>query len=360
MALQVQLRHQIRAGPRLDVTFRVDDECVVLFGASGAGKTTILRLIAGLVRPDEGLVCLSEKVLCETSKHFHETTRKRRIGFIYQDDLLFPHLDVAGNVRFGLACWGRTEAEHRLAETAALCHVDHLLSRSIEGLSGGERQRVGLARALAPRPRLLLCDEPVSALDVSGRDVLLQMLASVRKTERVPMIYVTHAPAEAVTVGDRLLLLDDGRIVEEGRPLDVLARIGPRGGLADLRNVHEAQVAAHEVGATRLQVPGGPELIVPRCGAAVGARVVVTIRADDVLLAKSGTAPLGLSARNVIPGVVERIVAHEEEAEVVVATGSVRWVVSVVSPALAALCLHPGSPCTMIFKARGCHLLPRD
>jgi molybdate transport system ATP-binding protein len=356
-SLDVALRHRVHPGLTLDVRFDLGDECAVLFGASGAGKTTVLRLIAGLARPDEGTVRLGDDVLCDTARHVHRPIQRRRVGFIFQDDLLFPHMSVADNVRFGLAGWPRAEADRRLEEVSALCDVTDLLSRRPSSLSGGERQRVGLARALAPRPRLLLCDEPVSALDLSARDVLLERLASVRRVERVPMLFVTHAPAEAVTLGDRLMLLEGGRIVDQGPPLDVLARRGPRGGLSDLRNVHAAELVGHEAGSSRLRLPGGPDLIVPRCDRPVGARVVVTVRADDIILAGAGADTPGLSARNVVPGVVEGVVIHGEEAEVVVAAGATRWVVSIVSSALGFLSLRPGESCRMIFKARGCHLL---
>ena len=142
---------------------------------------------------------------------------------IFQDDCLFPHLNVAANIRFGLKGWRRDQASARVAEVAALCGVEHLLERHPETLSGGERQRVGLARALAPRPRLLLCDEPVSALDLANRHALLERIRVVQRAEGIPMLYVTHSPAEAIALGSRLFLLDAGRIVAEGPPLDVLS-----------------------------------------------------------------------------------------------------------------------------------------
>jgi energy-coupling factor transporter ATP-binding protein EcfA2/Uma2 family endonuclease len=175
--------------------------------------------------------------------------RRRRIGMIFQDDRLFPHLNVAANIRFGLKPWRRDQANARLAEVAALCGVAHLLDRQCDSLSGGERQRVGLARALAPRPRLLLCDEPVSALDLANRHSLLERLRDVQRIEGIPMIYVTHSPSEAIALGSRLFLVEAGRIVAAGPPLDVLAaaRTGPAGpsGGDDVRNVFRACVVSH-------------------------------------------------------------------------------------------------------------------
>ena len=253
---------------------------------------------------------------------------------IFQDDLLFPHMNVRENIRFGLAGLSGAEAKARLGEVAALCGVEGLLDRRPESLSGGERQRVGLARALAPRPWLLLCDEPVSAIDLEGRAALVERLKAVREAERLPLLYVTHSPSEAIALGSRLFLISAGRIVEQGAPLDVLSapRTWPVARLTGVRNLFAATVEEHAPGGaeTRLRLRGGPSLIVPFNGREPGSTLIVGVRADDVLLARG---PIdGLSARNRIPGVVDRVVARGPEAEVVVKTGEVRWIVSVVAP----------------------------
>src|SRR5262249_49776802 len=157
-------------------------------------------------------------------------------------------------------------------------------------LSGGERQRVGLARALAPRPRLLLCDEPVSALDLENRHALIERLRAVQQAERLPVLYVTHSPAEAIALGHRLFLLSGGRIVDQGTPLDVLAasRPGPPARLSGLRNVFPARVEGHtpDGGETRLQLRDGPLLIVPiQRDHSPGSVLSVAVRTDDILLA---------------------------------------------------------------------------
>jgi molybdate transport system ATP-binding protein len=339
----------------LEASLRLGADCGVLFGTSGAGKSTVLRLIAGLERPTRGRVRLNGEILHDSASGVRRPLRTRRVGLIFQDDLLFPHLDVLGNVRFGLKGWGRTEAARRVEEVAALCGVEHLLNRRPATLSGGERQRVGLARALAPRPRLLLCDEPVSALDLAARDVLIDRLRAVQRAEAIPLLYVTHSPAEAIALGSRLFLLSAGRVVDEGPPLDVLARSSGVT-LAGVANRFPARVERRDDGAgeTVLRLDGGPALIVPRLDHPEGTPVVVRVRADDILLARGPVA--GLSARNVLAGTVVRLVAHGAEAEVLVRTGDATWIVSVVAPAVGALGLCPGADVNMIVKARSCHV----
>ena len=233
-ALEARLVRRGHAGLTLDVALTLGRECGVVFGRSGAGKTTILRLIAGLARPDRGFVRIGGETAFDSAGGIDRPLRVRRVAMVFQDDLLFPHLSVAGNVRFGLKGRPRAEADRRVDEVAALCGVDGLLGRRPATLSGGERQRVGLARALAPRPRLLLCDEPVSALDLTGRRALVERLRAVQAAEAIPVLYVTHSPAEAVALGTRLFLIDRGRVVDQGAPLDVLARSAEQTGSARL------------------------------------------------------------------------------------------------------------------------------
>jgi molybdate transport system ATP-binding protein len=270
-------------------------------------------------------------------------------------------LNAAANIRFGLKGWPRDDADGRLAEVAALCGVEHLLDRQPATLSGGERQRVGLARALAPRPRLLLCDEPVSALDLANRNALIERLRDVQRALAIPMLYVTHNPAEAIALGSRLFLLEQGRIVAEGPPLDVLSTTRhPRNGpiaLEGVRNVFPAHVAHHDPdqSATHLALDNGPELIVPFLGRPVGTRLLVEVRADDILLARQPIG--GVSARNQLAGTIEHVVSHGPEAEVVVRTAGLAWIVSLVTPAVEQLELKPGLDVHMIVKARSCHII---
>lgn len=359
-AFTARLFRPIHDGLTIDVSLALGAEIGVLFGPSGSGKTSILRLITGLIRPLAGAVRLGPTVLFDREARVDTPLRRRHIGMIFQDDLLFPHLSVADNIRFGLTGARRSAREARVAEVAALCGVEHLLGRRPETLSGGERQRVGLARTLAPRPRLLLCDEPVSALDLPNRRILLERLRAVQRREEIPILYVTHSPAEAVSLGKTLFLLERGKIVAQGPPLDLLAT-APSPALARLEglcNSLPGHVEEHIPGhsATRLRLAGGPALIVPFLDGEPGAAVVVEVRAEDILLARGPVS--GLSAQNLIGGIVERIAAHGAEAEVLVRTGELTWIASVVTPALEQLGLSQGQSVHMIIKARSCHVRP--
>ncbi|WP_159452354.1 molybdenum ABC transporter ATP-binding protein [Singulisphaera sp. GP187] len=358
-ALTLRLTRRIHADLTLDVELDLNRECGVVFGSSGAGKTTLLRLIAGLERPDRGRIQLGDTVLYDDRSGLNLPLRERRIGMIFQDDLLFPHLNVAANIQFGLKGEPRMRAKARMEEVAAFCGVSQLLERQPATLSGGERQRVGLARALAPRPRLLLCDEPVSALDITSRHTLIERLRTVQQAEAIPILYVTHSTAEAIALGSRLFLLANGRIIDRGPPLDVLAAAG-RGAstwFEGVRNLFRGRVESHaeDRGETRLRLIDGPILVVPFHDRPPGTSLAVEVRGDEILLAKGPIE--GLSARNVIPGTVDRIVTHGSEAEVLVQTEAISWIVSVVAPAVTALALAPGSHLHLIVKARSCLIL---
>ncbi len=362
VGLEVSIIRKIHEGLTLDVSLSLGRSRGVIFGESGAGKTTLLRLIAGLERPDSGSVRVQDSIWFDSSMPINKKLRLRGVGMIFQDDLLFPHLSVEANIRFGLVSMSRSEVDRRLEQVATLCEVAHLLKRRPETLSGGERQRVGLARAIAPRPKLLLCDEPISAIDFEGRFALLDRLREVQIVEQIPMLYVTHSPAEAIAFGEVLFRLEAGNVVDRGFPLDVLARRvlhdSRSSRLENVRNLLRGVIAGHssDRGETFVLLEGGPTLVVPFADREVGSPATISIRADDVLLARG--LMTGLSARNVIAGQVARLVVHGGDVEVLARTGTIEWIVSVVGPAATELGLCQGAEVYLIFKARSCHVLP--
>ncbi len=359
--LEVDLEHRVSASLTLKIAFALGREIGVVFGGSGAGKSTLLRLIAGLVRPDSGRIVLDGEVLFDSRARRGVSLRRRGIGMIYQDDLLFPHLSVRENIAFGLHGMRSGLAADRVAEAAAACGVERLLDRRPATLSGGERQRVGLARALAPGPRLLLCDEPFSALDMGRRNALVVRLLDIQRSRGLPILHVTHSPAEAVALGGTMLLLEQGRIAAVGPPIELLAgQKRPAVAWSPLANVFHAVLDSQlpDQGGSRLALDGGLALVVPRLDRPAGSPVLVQIRADDILLARGAVS--GISARNQIEGVVERVITHGHEVEVVIGAGGRTFLVSLVAAAARQLEIAPGAAVVLIIKARSCRVLDDD
>jgi molybdate transport system ATP-binding protein len=206
----------------LAARFEAGGGITALFGPSGAGKTTVLNLIAGLAKPDRGRISVAGQVLVDTETGIFVPPHKRRVGFVFQDAQLFPHLTVDQNLRFGR--WFAPKGEQALAaETViAALGIGHLMARRPARLSGGEKQRVALARALLSSPRLLLMDEPLAGLDNARKDDILPLIETVRDEFRIPMIYVTHAAEEVRRLASHVVLLRDGRVQASGAPADVL------------------------------------------------------------------------------------------------------------------------------------------
>ena len=203
-----------------DISFRVDTgETICLLGASGSGKSTLLRIIAGLEDSDAGFISFNDIDLTSTPPHL------RDFGLVFQDYALFPHLNVNDNVAFGLKMrrMGQDEIRQRVASSLDMVNLLGFEKRKVTDLSGGEQQRVALARALATRPRLLMFDEPLGALDRTLREDLLNELRSILHHTKIPAIYVTHDQEEAFTLADRVLILHDGAILRAGTPAEVWA-----------------------------------------------------------------------------------------------------------------------------------------
>ena len=201
---------------------------VALFGPSGSGKTSILEAVAGLRTPQTGRIAVRGRVLFDTATHTNVQVRHRHLGYVPQDLLLFPHLDVRQNITYAqgrLRQVSGTQAQQGALDVASLTHllgITPLMDRKVSGLSGGERQRVALARALHSGPDVLLLDEPLAAVGLARRRLILETLVAIRDGLGVPLIYVTHSPDEARAVADFAIVLDEGRVVAAGAPQDVL------------------------------------------------------------------------------------------------------------------------------------------
>ena len=200
----------------LQAAFVSEGRVTGLFGASGAGKTSLINMIAGLLRPDRGTISLDGDVLDDTAKGIHVAAYRRRIGYVFQDARLFPHLSVRANLDYGRRMNGLPFDPAQLARITELLDIGHLLDRRPGKLSGGERQRVALGRALLAKPRLLLLDEPLGALDEGRRAEILPYLVKLRDEARIPMVYVSHDAAEMRQLATQIVLLQRGRVSSFG------------------------------------------------------------------------------------------------------------------------------------------------
>ena len=214
LGLAIQLR---QGGFSLDVSVETEAQAVAIVGPSGSGKTTMLDAVAGLRRPDAGLIQVGPKILFNSHNGINLLPHERRVGYVPQDLALFPHLTVQQNVLYGVSNAATEEQGRPVLE---ILEIKELLSRTTDGLSGGERQRVALARALMARPRILLLDEPLAALDVAFRDRILPYLDRVREELKIPMIYVSHVPDEISRIADWVIRLDAGQVVGSSVPTE--------------------------------------------------------------------------------------------------------------------------------------------
>ncbi len=202
-------------------SFDADSDFVVLFGCSGSGKTTALRCIAGLENPDAGTIKINDTVYFDSRKKVNISPQKRKIGYMFQENALFPHMNVRQNIEFGLKGMSSSSKTEKVNEMLGLVGIDELEFAYPDELSGGQKQKVALARALAPSPEVLLLDEPFSALDTVVRLKLRKELRTIQKKLGIPVIFITHDPVEAFTMADRMAVFDNGRVQQLGSPEEV-------------------------------------------------------------------------------------------------------------------------------------------
>jgi len=318
----------------------------VLFGPSGSGKTTVLRCVAGLERAGQALVRIAGEVWQDEAQRVFLPTWRRPLGYVFQEASLFEHLDVRGNLAYGLRRADPGAPALALDAVVELLGIGALMARRPHQLSGGERQRVAIARALATRPRLLLLDEPLASLDQARRQDILPWLERLRDELRVPMLYVTHAADEVARLADTLVVLDQGRVVAAGPVAEVLADVrtpvvlGEDAGALLEGTVAERDARWH---LARVAFAGG-HLWLRDSGLALGQRVRLRVLARDVSLA---TAPARhTSIQNLLPGTVQAIAAgaHPSQALVRVALGESVLLARVTARAVDALRLAPGTP----------------
>src|SRR5579864_9524262 len=345
----------------LEAEFRAAPGFTILFGPSGAGKTTVLDCVAGLAKPDSGRIAIGDRVLFDAAKSIDFPVAKRHVGYVFQSLALFPHLTLEKNVQYGLTHLPQSERAARASAILQAFRIAHLAQRYPREISGGESQRAALARTLVTDPAALLLDEPLAALDAATKSKIIGDLRLWNQAHRIPILYVTHSREEVFALGERVIVLDAGGIVAEGTPHEVIEAPQQEtvAQLVGFENIFDAVVeSVHPERGTmtcRVAGDGGPVVLeTPLVRGGVGSALRVGIRAGDILLATA--PPVGLSARNVIPGRI----ASLEQRDVIVSARVKYRVEMEVHLTLAArdsLQLAPGREVWLVIKTHSCHLL---
>ena len=352
MTLSVALK-QAFADFSLDVSFTAGSGVTALFGRSGAGKTTVVNAVAGLLRPDQARITASGEVLTDTGRGIFLPPSRRRVGYVFQDARLFPHLSVRGNLDYGrrFAPRDARPSPARFDEVVALLGIGPLLDRRPGALSGGERQRVAFGRAILSAPQLLLLDEPLAALDEARKAEILPYLERLRDLG-LPILYVSHSAAEITRLASHVVMLEAGRVIASGPAEAVLSDPASAGALGRETGalIHARVAGQDDDGLARLETPAGPVWIA-RPDLPEGAQIRLRILAQDVMLATE--RPQGISALNMLSGVVDRIGPEASGSVLVrVALGADAAILSrITGRSCRALDLAPGKPVHAILKS---------
>jgi molybdate transport system ATP-binding protein len=352
MSLSVDVAHRFGSFS-LQAHFVSEGRLTAFFGRSGAGKTSLINIIAGIVRPQRGRIVLDDRTLVDTEQGIFVPRYRRRVGYVFQEGRLFPHLTVRQNLLFGRWFTPKPERQIMLDQVLDLLGIAHLLDRRPGALSGGEKQRVAIGRALLTSPRLLLLDEPLASLDETRKEDILPFIERLRDEAEVPIVYVSHSLAEVARLATTVVVIEDGRILAVGPPTDVLGRreLMASHSTAETGALIEAVVAEHDqsFGLTALRSAAG-SLLAPRLDLPIGTPVRLRIRARDVMIATS--RPDGLSALNVLPG---RVVTLDEAdaslVEVGLDCGGVRLTARLTRRSVDALGLEPGREVYAVIKS---------
>lgn len=361
LAVQIQKRFHSRdsTGFTLQINEHFEPGFTVLFGPSGAGKSTILDCIAGLQAPDSGRISLAGNVFFDSAKKIILPPQRRGIAYVFQSLALFPHLTVQENISYGLFATDPLQNRERVARAMSAFRIVELRHRKPRSLSGGEKQRVALARSLATDPGVLLLDEPLTGLDAKLRAAILQDLREWNATKRIPILYVTHNREEVDAIGEGVVAIDRGCVMDRGNPRDVLdaPQTTAIAQAASFENILPAivQELRHPDGVMRVVLTPSPcDLEVPLGVASVGDKVRIAIRAGDILLATE--QPYSISARNILPGVIQSLEARGSVMVAQVNVG-VNFVVRLTPGAVRSLALRQGVRVWLVLKTHSCHVV---
>ena len=356
--LRLQIERQL-ADFALDIDVECRDPVTAIFGPSASGKTSLLNTIAGLLKPDAGEIAIDGASLFSSVNNIDLTPEKRGVGYVFQNDLLFPHLSVEENLRYGHDLLPTVARRFEPAHIIDLLEIGALLTRRPGNLSGGERQRVALGRALLSSPQLLLMDEPLAALDQGLKSRIIPYLRYVRDELKIPTLYVSHSVAEILELTGQVIVLDHGRVIAHGD----FFKIATHPGVMPLVEEHGFEnVLAVEITATdeRRGVCEvnccGQALKIPHCDRPAGDKLFVGIRADDIILAR--TQPEGLSVRNALRGTISEIADIEGKQLIYVNVGR-RLAVKTTLEAVEELKLAVGDTLYCLVKTHSIRIGPK-
>ena len=349
MSVSVALQHHF-PGFALDVAFDAPPGLTALFGKSGSGKTSVINAVAGILHPDQGRISADDAILLDTARAINLPPHRRRLGYVFQDARLFPHLSVRQNLRYGRWFAPKTKAPD-FDRIIDLLGLQALLHRRPTALSGGEKSRVAIGRALLSNPALLLMDEPFAALDEARKAELLPYIEALRDQTKIPILYVSHALSEVARLATTIVVLDQGRTLRAGPAADLLSDpdLAPSLGIRDAGAVLTATVTAQDPdGLTELNTAGGA-IWLPQIPNPPGTKLRIRIAAQDVILSRQ--RPEGLSALNILHARISDIRHSEHGALVQLAIGPEHLLARITHRSATALALAPGDAIFAIVKS---------
>lgn len=351
MTVDIDIRHKLGTF-EIDVRFAADTRALALFGRSGSGKTSLVKIIAGLISPDRGRVLIGSDTLLDTERGINLPPYSRRIGYIFQDGRLFPHLTVRRNLLYGAWFAGVENPGPALEHVVGMLDIALLLDRYPGRLSGGEKQRVAIGRALLAKPRLLLMDEPLASLDEQRKSEIYPYLVKLKDESGVPIILVSHSIAEVNRLADTVVLMDNGKSAFIGPTADAMRRVEMVRvtGSDEGKTIIDAVVARHEegFGLTMLRSRGG-EWRVSGMAYAVGEPVRLVVEASDIMIATGGAE--GVSALNSFEGVVTGITSDAGVSNVLIDCGGDLLNARITAYSRERLGLREGSRVLALIKA---------
>ena len=344
----------------LEIDCNLKEKVTAFLGASGSGKTTLLNCISGTQSPDQGEIVFQERKLYSSNQSINLPPEKRRIGYVFQEGHLFPHLNIVNNIRYGQS--HRKRKDHGdISDIINILEIGDLLKRYPQQLSGGQRQRVAIARALAMEPSLLLMDEPLASLDSGLKNRIIPYLHHIKERFEIPILYVTHMISEAIALADEAFVLTDGEITANGQPHQLLTSPSamPIANITGIENVFSLPVGKsdQDKGITELEI-GEQTLKIPYIDIDIGEFVPVGIRAEDIIVSLEPNLPI--SARNSLKGSIDKIEKFGEKTILYILVEGIHLTVKITHSAKEQLNLTQNLEVYCVIKANAVNLLWQD